>query len=183
MKKLYVIIMIIISSVFSFSASAKKSTNKTKTTKKVEVVKPVQKKKLDVELKAMLSGGYDHVAYQKFVISAEVGAYKKFEVKKINTIFNVGGGLDFTNYFDSSEYEAIIRPYFSTEIAGYVSPDVRMFTDIKLGIGISANKHTVIAYPKTGITLGMTYKERFTVELGYNIPTAITLGFGARFGF
>ena len=183
MKKLYVIIMIIISSVFSFSASAKKSTNKTKTTKKVEVVKPVQKKKLDVELKAMLSGGYDHVVGQKFVISAEVGAYKKFEVKKINTIFNVGGGLDFSNYFDSSEYIALIRPYFSTEIAGYVSKDIRMFTDVKLGVGAFINEDEVRAFPKTSVSLGMTYKERFTVELAYNLPVTISLGFGARFGF
>ena len=165
MKKILVIFIITISSIFSFSA------------------KPMEKKKLGGEVKLMLHGGYDLFKDPNFLLSAEIGAYKKFEVKKINTIFNVGGGLDFSNYFDSSKYEAIIRPYFSTEIAGYVSPDVRMFTDIKLGIGISANKYTVIAYPKTGITLGMTYKESFTVELGYNIPTAITLGFGARFGF
>ena len=181
MKKIILIFIISISSVFSFSAKPKKTT--TKTTKKVEVVKPVQKKKLDVELKAMLSGGYDHVVGQKFVISAEVGAYKKFEVKKINTIFNVGGGLDFSNYFDSSEYIALIRPYFSTEIAGYVSPDVRMFTDIKLGVGAFINEDEVQAFPKTSVSLGMTYKERFTVELAYNLPVTISLGFGARFGF
>ena len=181
MKKIILIFIITISSVFSFSAKPKKTT--TKTTKKVEVVKPVQKKKLDVELKAMLSGGYDHVVGQKFVISAEVGAYKKFEVKKINTIFNVGGGLDFSNYFDSSEYIALIRPYFSTEIAGYVSKDIRMFTDIKLGVGAFINEDEVQAFPKTSVSLGMTYKERFTVELAYNLPVTISLGFGARFGF
>ena len=181
MKKIILIFIITISSVFSFSAKPKKTT--TKTTKKVEVVKPVQKKKLDVELKAMLSGGYDHVVGQKFVISAEVGAYKKFEVKKINTIFNVGGGLDFSNYFDSSEYIALIRPYFSTEIAGYVSKDIRMFTDVKLGVGAFINEDEVQAFPKTSVSLGMTYKERFTVELAYNLPVTISLGFGARFGF
>ena len=181
MKKIILIFIISISSVFSFSAKPKKTT--TKTTKKVEVVKPVQKKKLDVELKAMLSGGYDHVVGQKFVISAEVGAYKKFEVKKINTIFNVGGGLDFSNYFDSSEYIALIRPYFSTEIAGYVSKDIRMFTDVKLGVGAFINEDEVQAFPKTSVSLGMTYKERFTVELAYNLPVTISLGFGARFGF
>ena len=181
MKKIILIFIITISSVFSFSAKPKKTT--IKTTKKVEVVKPVQKKKLDVELKAMLSGGYDHVVGQKFVISAEVGAYKKFEVKKINTIFNVGGGLDFSNYFDSSEYIALIRPYFSTEIAGYVSKDIRMFTDVKLGVGAFINEDEVQAFPKTSVSLGMTYKERFTVELAYNLPVTISLGFGARFGF
>ena len=181
MKKIILIFIITISSVFSFSAKPKKTT--TKTTKKVEVVKPVQKKKLDVELKAMLSGGYDHVVGQKFTISTEIGAYKKFEVKKINTIFNVGGGLDFTNYFDSSEYIAIIRSYFSTEIAGYVSKDIRMFTDVKLGVGAFINEDEVQAFPKTSVSLGMTYKERFTVELAYNLPVTISLGFGARFGF
>ncbi len=181
MKKIILIFIITISSVFSFSAKPKKTT--TKTTKKVEVVKPVQKKKLDVELKAMLSGGYDHVVGQKFTISTEIGAYKKFEVKKINTIFNVGGGLDFSNYFDSSEYIALIRPYFSTEIAGYVSKDIRMFTDVKLGVGAFINEDEVQAFPKTSVSLGMTYKERFTVELAYNLPVTISLGFGARFGF
>ena len=180
MKKIILIFIITISSVFSFSEKPKKTT---KTTKKVEVVKPVQKKKLEVELKAMLSGGYDHVVGQKFVISAEVGAYKKFEVKKINTIFNVGGGLDFSNYFNSGEYIAIIRPYFSTEIAGYVSKDIRMFTDVKLGVGAFINEDEVQAFPKTSVSLGMTYKERFTVELAYNLPVTISLGFGARFGF
>ena len=181
MKKIILIFIITISSVFSFSAKPKKTT--TKTTKKVEVVKPVQKKKLDVELKAMLSGGYDHVVGQKFTISTEIGAYKKFEVKKINTIFNVGGGLDFSNYFNSGEYIALIRPYFSTEIAGYVSKDIRMFTDIKLGVGAFINEDEVQAFPKTSVSLGMTYKERFTVELAYNLPVTISLGFGARFGF
>ena len=181
MKKIILIFIITISSVFSFSAKPKKTT--TKTTKKVEVVKPVQKKKLDVELKAMLSGGYDHVVGQKFTISTEIGAYKKFEVKKINTIFNVGGGLDFSNYFDSSEYIALIRPYFSTEIAGYVSKDIRMFTDVKLGVGAFINEDEVQAFPKTSVSLGMTYKEHFTVELAYNLPVTISLGFGARFGF
>ena len=181
MKKIILIFIITISSVFSFSAKPKKTT--TKTTKKVEVVKPVQKKKLDVELKAMLSGGYDHVVGQKFTISTEIGAYKKFEVKKINTIFNVGGGIDFSNYFDSSEYIALIRPYFSTEIAGYVSKDIRMFTDVKLGVGAFINEDEVQAFPKTSVSLGMTYKERFTVELAYNLPVTISLGFGARFGF
>ena len=181
MKKIILIFIITISSVFSFSAKPKKTT--TKTTKKVEVVKPVQKKKLDVELKAMLSGGYDHVVGQKFVISAEVGVYKKFEVKKINTIFNVGGGIDFSNYFNDIEYVAIIRPYFSTEIGGYVSKDIRMFTDIKLGVGAFIRESFVEAFPKASVSLGMTYKEHFTVEMSYNTFSTISLGFGSRFGF
>ena len=116
-------------------------------------------------------------------LSLEIDAYKKFEVKKINTIFNVGGGLDFTNYFDSSEYEAIIRPYFSTEIAGYVSKDIRMFTDIKLGVGAFIRESLVEAFPKASVSLGMTYKEHFTFEVAGNFPTTVSIGFGSRFGF
>ena len=181
MKKIILIFIITISSVFSFSAKPKKTT--TKTTKKVEVVKPVQKKKLDVELKAMLSGGYDHVADQKFVISAEVGAYKKFEVKKINTIFNVGGGLDFSNYFLTGKYYGLVRPYFSTEIGGYVSKDIRMYTDIKLGVGLLFGDKGLEAHPKAGLSLGLTYKEHFTIEVAGNFPATVSIGFGSRFGF
>ena len=164
MKKVLVIFLITISSFLSFSA------------------KPMQNKK-DVELKTLLNVGYDHVIPGHINLSLEVDAYKKFEVKKINTIFNVGGGLDFSNYFNSGEYIAIIRPYFSTEIAGYVSKDIRMFTDVKLGVGAFIHEDEVQAFPKTSVSLGMTYKERFTVELAYNLPVTISLGFGARFGF
>ena len=165
MKKILVIFIITISSIFSFSA------------------KPMEKKKLGGEVKLMLHGGYDLFKDPNFLLSAEIGAYKKFEVKKINTIFNVGGGLDFSNYFNSGEYIAIIRPYFSTEIGGYVSKDIRIFTDIKLGVGAFIRESFVEAFPKASVSLGMTYKEHFTVEMSYNTFSTISLGFGSRFGF
>ena len=165
MKKILVIFIITISSIFSFSA------------------KPMEKKKLGGEVKLMLHGGYDLFKDPNFLLSAEIGAYKKFEVKKINTIFNVGGGIDFSNYFNDIEYVAIIRPYFSTEIAGYVSKDVRMYTDIKLGVGAFIRESLVEAFPKASVSLGMTYKEHFTVEMSYNTFSTISLGFGSRFGF
>ena len=165
MKKILVIFIITISSIFSFSA------------------KPMEKKKLGGEVKLMIHGGYDLFKDPNFLLSAEIGAYKKFEVKKINTIFNVGGGIDFSNYFNDVEYVAIIRPYFSTEIGGYVSKDIRMFTDIKLGVGAFIRESFVEAFPKASVSLGMTYKEHFTVEMSYNTFSTISLGFGSRFGF
>ena len=165
MKKILVIFIITISSIFSFSA------------------KPMEKKKLGGEVKLMLHGGYDIFKDPNFLVSAEIGAYKKFEVKKLNTIFNVGGGIDFSNYFNDIEYVAIIRPYFSTEIGGYVSKDIRMFTDIKLGVGAFIRESFVEAFPKASVSLGMTYKEHFTVEMSYNTFSTISLGFGSRFGF
>ena len=165
MKKILVIFIITISSIFSFSA------------------KPMEKKKLGGEVKLMLHGGYDLFKDPNFLLSAEIGAYKKFEVKKINTIFNVGGGIDFSNYFNDIEYVAIIRPYFSTEIGGYVSKDIRMFTDIKLGVGAFIRESLIEAFPKASVSIGMTYKEHFTVEMSYNTFSTISLGFGSRFGF
>ncbi len=165
MKKILVIFIITISSIFSFSA------------------KPMEKKKLGGEVKLMLHGGYDLFKDPNFLLSAEIGAYKKFEVKKINTIFNVGGGIDFSNYFNDIEYVAIIRPYFSTEIGGYVSKDIRMFTDIKLGVGAFIRESLIEAFPKASVSIGMTYKEHFTVEMSYNTFSTISLGFGTRFGF
>jgi len=165
MKKILVIFIITISSIFSFSA------------------KPMEKKKLGGEVKLILHGGYDLFKDPNFLLSAEIGAYKKFEVKKINTIFNVGGGIDFSNYFNDVEYVAIIRPYFSTEIGGYVSKDIRMFTDIKLGVGAFIRESFVEAFPKASVSIGMTYKEHFTVEMSYNTFSTISLGFGSRFGF
>ena len=165
MKKIFITIFILFSSIFSFSA------------------KQVQNKKLDVELKTMIHGGYDEWENLGFVF-LEVEAFKKFEVKEINTIFNVGGGIDLANFFGNKQYIPVIRPYFVTEIGGYITPDVRMYTDIKLGVGPKLrfdNSKPVV--PKTGVTLGVTYKEKFTAEIGYYAPEAVTLGFGARFGF
>ena len=164
MKKVLVIFLITISSFLSFSA------------------KSMQNKK-DFELKALLNAGYDHVIPGHINLSLEIDAYKKYEVKKINTIFNVGGGIDFSNYFDDEHYIGVIRPYFATEIGGYVSKDIRMYTDIKLGVGAFIRESLVEAFPKASVSLGMTYKEHFTVEMSYNTFSTISLGFGSRFGF
>ena len=165
MKKTLITIMIALSSVLSFSE------------------KLVQKKKLDLELKTMLSGGADFTIYPHAIVSLEFEVYKKFEVKKIDTIFNVGGGLDFSNRFDNASYAAIIVPYFSTEIGGYILQDIRMYTNIKIGVGSIINSVYTDFFPKASLSLGMTYKENFTAEIGTHFPRAVTLGFGSRFGF
>ena len=164
MKKVLVIFLITISSVLSFSA------------------KPMQNKK-DVELKAMLHAGYDPIIPEHINVLIEVGAYKKFEINKTKAIINVGGGVDLSNYFDGDTYNGFFRPYFSTEIGGYVSKDIRMFTDIKLGVGAFIRESFVETFPKASVSLGMTYKEHFTVEMSYNTFSTISLGFGSRFGF
>lgn len=175
MNKLLLICLIYISSVLSFSEKVKKNDDKGK----LQVIKSEQHKKLGIELKTMLHSGYD-VIFSAGNIRTEVTVYKRFDVK--NAVFNVGAGFDFSNYFKEKEYElGVIRPYFATEIGGYVSKDVRMYTELKLG-------GTLLAFggkplPKAGVSLGMTYKERFTAELGYDFPSSLTLGLGARFGF
>ena len=58
-----------------------------------------------------------------------------------------------------------------------------MFTDIKLGVGAFIRESLVEAFPKASVSLGMTYKEHFTVEMSYNTFSTISLGFGSRFGF
>ena len=165
MKKTFIIIMIALSSVLSFSE------------------KLVQKKKLDLELKTMLIGGADFTIFPHAIVSLEFEVYKKFEVKKIDTIFNVGVGLDFSNRFDNASYAAIIVPYFSTEIGGYILQDIRMYTNIKIGVGSIINSVYSDFFPKASLSLGMTYKENFTAEIGTHFPRAVTLGFGSRFGF
>ena len=165
MKKTLIIIMIALSSVLSFSE------------------KLVQKKKLDLELKTMLIGGADFTIFPHAIVSLEFEVYKKFEVKKIDTIFNVGVGLDFSNCFDNASYAAIIVPYFSTEIGGYILQDIRMYTNIKIGVGSIINSVYSDFFPKASLSLGMTYKENFTAEIGTHFPRAVTLGFGSRFGF
>lgn len=178
MNKLLLICLIYISSVLSFSEKVKKNDDKGK----LQVIKSEQHKKLGIELKTMLHSGYDFLV-ESGTIKAEVTVYKRFDVK--NAVFNVGAGLDFSNYFTETKYlVGEIRPYFATEIGGYVSKDVRMYTELKLGgtlkfEGVSLRKSS----PKAGISLGITYKERFTAELGYDFPLGLTLGLGARFGF
>lgn len=165
MKKTLIIIMIALSSVLSFSE------------------KLVQKKKIDLELKTMLSGGADFTIFPHAIVSLEFEVYKKFEVKKIDTIFNVGVGLDFSNRFDNASYAAIIVPYFSTEIGGYILQDIRMYTNIKIGVGSIINSVYTDFFPKASLSLGMIYKENFTAEIGTHFPRAVTLGFGSRFVF
>lgn len=182
MNKLLLICLIYISSVLSFSEKVKKNDDKGK----LQVIKSEQHKKLGIELKTMLHSGYDFLLGSESgsgsgTIKAEVTLYKRFDVK--NAVFNVGAGLDFSNYFKEKEYVlGFIRPYFATEIGGYVSKDVRMYTELKLG-GTLAFSRGKKPLPKAGISLGMTYKERFTAELGYDFPSSLTLGLGARFGF
>lgn len=173
MNKLLLICLIYISSVLSFSEKVKKNDDKGK----LQVIKSEQHKKLGIELKTMLHSGYDFLLGG--TIKAEVTLYKRFDVK--NAVFNVGAGLDFSNYFKEKEYVlGFIRPYFATEIGGYVSKDVRMYTELKLGGTLAFGGKPL---PKAGVSLGMTYKERFTAELGYDLPSSFTLGLGARFGF
>ena len=164
MKKVLVIFLITISSVLSFSA------------------KQMQNKK-DVELKAMLHAGYDPIIPEHINVLIEVGAYKKFEINKTKAIINVGGGVDLSNYFDGDTYNGFFRPYFSTEIGGYLSKDVRMFTDIKLGLGVFFGNKGTYPQPKAGLSLGLTYKEHFTIEVAANFPGTFTIGLGSRFGF
>lgn len=176
MNKLLLICLISISSVLSFSEKMIKNNDKDK----LQFIESEQRKKLGIELKTMLHSGYD-VILRAGNIRTEVNVYKRFDVK--NAIFNVGAGLDFSNYFKEKEYVlGFIRPYFATEIGGYVSKDVRMYTELKLG-GTLAFSRGKKPLPKAGISLGMTYKERFTAELGYDFPSSLTLGLGARFGF
>lgn len=181
MNKLLLICLIYISSVLSFSEKVKKNDDKGK----LQVIKSEQHKKLGIELKTMLHSGYD-VIFSAGNIRTEVTVYKRFDVK--NAIFNVGAGLDFSNYLKIDTeiiYAGFIRPYFATEIGGYVSKDIRMYTELKLGgafiFGAALLRRNPL--PKAGISLGMTYKERFTAELGYDFPSGLTLGLGARFGF
>ena len=163
MKKILLTILIMISSFLSFSQNNNKK---------------------DVGIKAMFHIGYDRFFVMKHInLLSELEAYKKFEVKKIDTIFNVGGGLDFSNRFDNASYAAIIVPYFSTEIGGYILQDIRMYTNIKIGVGSIINSVYSDFFPKASLSLGMIYKENFTVEIGTHFPRAVTLGFGSRFGF
>lgn len=168
MSRLLLICFISLSSILSFS---EKIENKE------------QNKKANFELKAMIHSGYDVLVRSgTATIKAEVNIYKRFDVK--SAIFNVGAGIDFTNFFNKESYVGVIRPYLVTEIGGYVSKNVRMYTDLKLG-GTLFFRNT-LSYDqvlKTGVSLGMTYKERFTAEIGFDYPSSFTLGLGARFGF
>lgn len=140
----------------------------------------------NAELKGTTHVGYD-ILTEHTVLMGELTLYRKFESKKTNAIFNIGGGIDVAAYLgpykQRDKYAFILRPYFSTEIGGYVNKDTRMYTDIKLGIGFANTENTIGPLPKFGLGLGLVYKENFTAEIAYNFPVAVTLGIGARFGF
>ena len=165
MKKILVIFIITISSIFSFSA------------------KPMEKKKLGGEVKLMLHAGYDPLILKKTDIALSLSAYKKYDVKSIDALINVGGGIDFLNYFDGDFYDAGILGYFAAEVGGYLNPNTRLFAGTKLGAGSLVGDTAEQAFPKAGLVVGMTYKENFTVELEFSLPSTFTIGFGSRFGF
>ena len=166
MKKILVIFIITISSIFSFSA------------------KPMEKKKLGGEVKLMLHAGYDPLILKKTDIALSLSVYKKYDVKSIDALINVGGGIDFLNYFDGDFYDAGILGYFAAEVGGYLNPNTRLFSGTKLGIGLLTGGDIVYQpFPKAGLVVGMTYKENFTVELEFSLPSTFTIGFGSRFGF
>lgn len=131
-----------------------------------------------VELKGTVSAGYDFYTKDTAFIN-ELTVYRKFEEKKINTIFNVGGGLDITHYYGKA---FMFRPYIATEIGGYVSPNTKLYTDLKLGLGLVTDFTDIVPFSKVGVGFGVLYKH-VSVEIGYNFPGAITLGFGTRLGF
>ena len=58
-----------------------------------------------------------------------------------------------------------------------------MYTDIKLGVGLLFGDDGLHAHPKAGLSLGLTYKEHFTIEVAGNFPGTFTIGLGSRFGF
>jgi len=165
MKKILLTILIMISSFLSFSQNNNKK---------------------DVGIKAMFHIGYDRFFAVKHInLLSELEAYKKFELKNINTIINVGGGIDFSTYI-WKEYDINVRPYFMTEVGGIVAKDIKMFASLKLGVGFvhypKYPKYTNIS-TKARLSLGMTYKDHVTFEIGYNNPSTFTVGIGSRFEF
>ena len=177
MKKILVIFIISVSSIFLFSAEEKEQ---------------VENKKLGIEVKTMINAGFEAQS-QIGDFFVELDVSKRFDVEKINTIFNVGGGIDFANYFNSKrQYSAVIAPYFLTEVGGYISKDTRLYTNMKTGVGVRItpkdngggmdNNLKIEHLPKFELGLGVLYKH-LSAEISYNYPIALTLGLGARFGF
>lgn len=134
----------------------------------------------DFEFKALIHGGYDFKS-GKGHIALDGAGYKTFYVPHINTLFNVGVGAEFGNSFNTSKYSASFIPYVTTEIAGYVHEDLRLYGGIDLGLGYGIDEKFLIG--KAGGYVGITYDERFTAELGAKYPGILTLGLGARFGY
>ena len=174
MKKILVIFIISVSSIFLFSAEEKEQ---------------VENKKLGIELKTMINAGFEAESkIGDFFVELDVS--KRFDVEKINTIFNVGGGIDFANYFNfNRQYSAVITPYFLTEVGGYISKDTRLYTNMKTGVGVRITAQNngggmspkIEHLPKFELGLGVLYKH-LSAEISYNYPIALTLGLGARFG-
>lgn len=134
----------------------------------------------DFEFKALIHGGYD-IKSKLGHIALDGAGYKTFYVPHINTLFNVGVGAEFGNSFSKEKYIPSFIPYLTTEIAGYVHEDVRLYGGIDLGLGYGIDEKFLIG--KAGGYIGITYDERFTAELGAKYPGTVTLGLGARFGY
>ena len=143
----------------------------------------MKNKKNDIELKTMIRTGFNPLS-KSIALVGEVAAYKTYRFEKPDVMVNVGGGIDVGASIrnENTKYFGLVRPYFATEIGGYVSKDVRVYGDIKLGLGILFTDKTASLFHKAGASIGVTYK-KFTFELGYDLPSAISIGFGARFGF
>ena len=139
----------------------------------------------NAELKGNTHVGYD-ILTEHTVLMGELTLYRKFESKRTNAIFNIGGGIDVAAYLgpykQRDKYAFILRPYFSTEIGGYVSTNTKLYTDLKLGLGLATDFNDIKPFSKVGVGFGVLYKH-VSVEIGYNFPGAITLGVGTRLGF
>ena len=168
MKKIFVSIFILSTSFFLFSSEEKEQ---------------VENKKLGIELKTMINAGYENISGNGDIF-IELEASKRFDVDKINTIFNVGGGVDFTSFFGDGGFVGVLNTYLLTEVGGYVSKDTRLYTNMKVGVGIKkgTNDDNSNTLPKFEFGLGVLYKH-LSVEASYNVIGALTLGIGARFGF
>ena len=170
MKKILVIFIITLQSFFLFSYEDQ-----------------IENKKLGIELKTMINAGYETDG-QNGNVFLELDLSKRFDVEKINTIFNIGGGIDFASYFASNTFLGTIKTYILTEVGGYVSKDTRLYTNMKAGVGVAIKKNdndngNKVSYqPKFELGLGVLYKY-LSVEASYNYVGALTLGIGARFGF
>ncbi|WP_068267978.1 OmpA family protein [Caviibacter abscessus] len=136
----------------------------------------------DFEFKVLIHGGYD-IKNSLGHIALDGAGYKTFYVPNINTLFNLGVGLEFGSSFKAGQYKPSFMPYVTTEIAGYVHEDVRLYGGIDLGAGYDGTNGGKSLVGKVGAYMGLTYDERFTVELGGKYPGVITLGLGARFGY
>ena len=144
----------------------------------------MKNKKNDIELKTMIRTGFNPLS-KSIALVGEVAAYKTYRFEKPDVMVNVGGGIDVGASIrsENTKYLGLVRPYFATEIGGYVNKDTRMYTDIKLGVGAFIRESLVEAFPKASVSLGMTYKEHFTIEVAGNFPGTFSIGLGSRFGF